>query len=520
MKPLNVFFQVVMSWTTINMASAADRPNIVYILADDMGYGDVQLLNPEHGRIPTPNIDQLGREGMIFTDAHTASSVCTPSRYGLLTGRYCWRTHLQNGVLDGVSGPLIPDNRMTVASFLKAQGYRTACVGKWHLGMNMTLNGEGRNKEIDYLKPVTHGPNAVGFDYFYGIAASLDMPPYVYIENDHFTAVPTKTVNQNNGYAFYRSGSVADNFIFEQVLPHLTDKAVCFIRENAEKDRPFFLYFPMPAPHTPILPTAEFRGKTGLGDYGDFCVEVDAMVGRVLAAIKDAGITRNTLVVFTSDNGCSRAARFDHLEALGHYPSAQFRGMKADVYEGGHRVPFMMRWPEKIQPGSHSDKIICLTDLLATLADFFHQKLPDNVGEDSESMLSEMFGQSPVNPEREFVIHHSIHGAFAIRDGKWKLELCPGSGGWSDPKPGSEEEQNLPDIQLYDLSRDIAERTNLQSQYPEVVKRLEKELAKYVEDGRSTPGLKQKNAVDVNFRKGETFKDFNRNKKNKNNAKK
>lgn len=506
---VSIIFFFILVLTTMSFCTnekVPDRPNIVYILVDDMGYGDVQILNPVRGRIPTPYIDQLAREGMVFTDAHTASSVCTPSRYGLLTGRYCWRTRLQRGVLHGNSEPLIDEDRMTVASFLKDQGYHTACIGKWHLGMNMpTLDG-GSGKEIDFRQSITRGPNTVGFDYFYGIAASLDMAPYVYIENNQFTAVPTRIDPGKKGLAFYRPGPMADNFEMVEVLPHLTEKAIAFIRENAGQDKPFFLYFPMPAPHTPIIPKAEFKGKTTLGDYGDFCVEVDAMVGKVLTAIGEAGISRNTLVVFTSDNGCSRAARFDDLEALGHYPSAQFRGMKADIYEGGHRVPFIMRWPAKIKAGTQSDKILCLTDFLATCADLFNKQLPDNAGEDSQSMLPEMLGQAKHAKERSAVVHHSIHGGFAIRDENWKLELCPGSCGWSSPRPGSKEEAGLPDIQLYNLSKDIAEQNNLQDEYPEVVERMTSLLQSFVDEGRSTPGSIQENATEVDIHWGESFK--------------
>ena len=484
---------IILSLTGFStLAASVGKPNIIYILADDLGYGDVQCLNPR-GKIPTPNLDRLAHEGMMFTDAHSNSSVCTPTRYGVLTGRYDWRSRLKKSVLGGMSPHLIEDGRMTVAAFLKAQGYGTACIGKWHLGLDLPKN----DGEIDWQRPIARGPTSVGFDYFYGISASLDMPPYVYIENDHFTSVPTKTTAQSPDPAYHRAGPIADDFAFDQVLPHLTDKAVSYIREQAGADKPFFLYFAMTGPHTPIVPSKEFKGRTSLGDYGDFCVEVDAMAGRVFEAVRRAGIATNTLIIFTSDNGCSPSAGFPHLESLGHYPSAQFRGTKADIFDGGHRVAFLVDWPGHVAAGSTNKELICHTDFFATCADLLGQKLPDTAGEDSVSLLPVLLGQPHPEPLREAVVHHSIDGSFAIRQGKWKLELCPGSGGWSDPKPGSPETLKLPPIQLYDLSQDIGETNNVEAEHPEVVTRLTNLLEKYVADGRSTPGKPQPNTGPV-----------------------
>jgi arylsulfatase A-like enzyme len=352
-------------------------------------------------------------------------------------------------------------------------------------------------KEIEWQRPIAHGPNSVGFDYFYGISASLDMSPYVYIENDRFTQVPTKATEAMPKPAYHRAGPIADDFAFEEVLPRLTDKAVEYIRQRAQADPPFFLYFPMTGPHTPIVPTKDFKGRSGLGVYGDFCMEVDALAGRVFEAVREAGIAENTLIIFTSDNGCSPSADFPHLESQGHYPSAQFRGMKADIFDGGHRVPFLVSWPGRIPAGSSSDEIICHTDFMATCADLLGQALPDTAGEDSVSLLPVLLGQPYTPPLREAVVHHSIKGNFAIRQGKWKLEFCPGSGGWSDPKPGSPEALKLPPIQLYDLSRDIGETTNVQADHPEVVARLRRLLEQYIVEGRSTPGQPQPNTGEV-----------------------
>ena len=490
------------------------KPNIVFILSDDLGYGDVRCLNPE-GKIATPHLDALAAAGMKFTDAHTSSAVCTPTRYGVLTGRYNWRSRLQSGVLGGMSPALIEPGRMTVASMLKAQGYHTACIGKWHLGMDWPFLpgapkfGDGIEKGlaagmVDFAKPIQRGPNSVGFDYYFGISASLDMVPYTFIENDRVTVEPTvpksfpMMAGRENGST--RKGLGAEKFEAVDVLPTLTKKAVEYIgQRGAEKEKPFFLYLPLNAPHTPIVPTPEWLGKSGLNPYGDFVMEVDAMVGEVLAALDHAGVAGNTLVFFTSDNGCSPSAKFSELAAKGHHPSGPLRGMKADIFDGGHRVPFIARWPGKIPAGSSSDQIICLNDLIATSAEVTGVKLPENAGEDSVSLLPVLLGKQ-VAPLHEAIVHHSIDGSFAIRQGQWKLELCAGSGGWSSPKPGKEE-HGLPPTQLYDLASDIAEQHNLVAEKPEIVERLTKLLEKYVADGRSTPGAPQANTGKIVLRK-------------------
>jgi arylsulfatase A-like enzyme len=481
-------------------ATAAARPNIVYILCDDLGYGDVRCLNPQ-GKIPTPHMDRLGTAGMIFTDAHSSSAVCTPTRYGVLTGRYNWRSRLKNGVLNGFSPRLIEPDRMTVAAFLKQQGYATACIGKWHLGMNWpqtndTAPGSPDNpRNIDYTRPIAGGPTALGFDSYYGISASLDMPPFTFIENDRVTAVPTVEKQ------WLRKGPAAPDFEAIDVLPVLTEKAVGFITRQAaaaKQGQPFFLYLPLASPHTPILPTKAWQGKSGLSPYADFVMQTDATVGAVLDALDQQGLTENTLVVFTSDNGCSPAAGIPELLAKGHHPSAQFRGTKADIFDGGHRIPFLVRWPARVKPGSTSDQLVCLTDLFATCAAILEQKLPDNAAEDSVSILPALTGEAQA-PLREAVVHHSINGSFAIRQGQWKLELCPDSGGWSAPKPGTPAAAQLPPVQLYDLASDIGETRNVQAEHPEIVARLTKLLEKYVADGRSTPGQPQANtgAVEI-----------------------
>lgn len=463
------------------------KPNIVYILADDMGYGDVSCLNEKSG-INTVNMDHLANDGMIFTDAHSSSAVCTPSRYSILTGRYNWRSELKEGVTWGDSPHLMEDGRMTVASFLRQHGYKTACVGKWHLGMDWAFDGDN----IDFTKPIANGPCEFGFDEYFGISASLDMPPYVYIENVHVTALPDRIIPEKTGKEFYREGPIAPDFRHDEVLPVLTGKAVDFITSQAAVGTPFFLYFPLPAPHTPILPSPEFMGKSATNEYGDFCLMVDDVVGQVMAALETAGIADNTILIFTSDNGCSPMADFAELAATGHNPSYHFRGHKADIYDGGHRIPLLMKWPARMKPGTVCDDVVCLADLMATCADILNVTLPDNAGEDSISNLPLWLGDTGAAPIHEATVHHSINGSFAIRQGWWKLELCPGSGGWSWPRPGGECE-GLPPIQLYDMTGDVGEKENLYDKHPEVVQQLTALLATYVRNGRSTPGTPQKN---------------------------
>ena len=478
---------------------AADRPNIVYILTDDLGYGDVRALNPTRGKIPTPALDKLVAEGMTFTDAHSGSSVCTPTRYGILTGRYAWRTSLVSGVLGGVSPPLIPPERLTVAAMLKEQGYLTTAIGKWHLGFNWAKweNPEERAKhpgwQFDFSKPLTHGPVGNGFDSYFGISASLDMAPFAWIDNDRVTELPTATKK------WVREGPAAPGFEAVDVLPLLTRKTVEMIDRQGKSGKPFFIYLPLASPHTPIVPSPEWVGKSGLGAYGDFVMETDACVGEVLAALEKNGMAGNTLVVFTSDNGCSPEANFEELEKQGHFPSANLRGTKADIWEGGHRVPFIVRWPAKVKPGTTSATLVCLTDLMATAAEITGVKLPDTAAEDSFSFLPDLLGSG--KGARTSIVHHSIYGQFAIREAGWKLAFCPGSGGWSKPRDAEAREQGLPAVQLYDLAADIGETNNQQAARPEVVERLTQLMKAIASDGRSTPGPPQKNDTVVDFRK-------------------
>ena len=471
-----------------------NKPNVIYILADDMGYGDVSALN-ENAAFQTPNFDSMASNGICFTDAHATSAVCTPSRYGILTGRYNWRSRLKCGVMSGYSSPLIEEGRMTVADLFSANGYSTAAIGKWHLGMEFKKTDEFKLLPefetcagVDYAGKIERSPITCGFDYYYGISASLDMAPYIYIENDHFTNLPDHET-EDTGKRFWRKGPTAPDFVHEDVLPHLTDKVL--ERIESEKDKPFFIYFPMPAPHTPILPSPEFLGKSGTNEYGDFVLMVDAMVGRILDKLKELGLHENTIVVFTSDNGCSPMANFEELLQAGHNPSYVFRGHKADIYEGGHRIPLLVQWPARIKPGKRCDQLVCLCDFMATMAEMLGAELPPEAGVDSVSNLP-LWLDADGPAVREDVVHQSINGSLSLRKGKYKLEMCPGSGGWSYPAPG-EETADMPRFQLYDLETDISERVNIIEEHPAIEAYMKKILVGYIRNGRSTPGPRQEN---------------------------
>ena len=471
--------------------SANNSPNIVFILADDMGYGDMSYLNPT-SKIKTENLDKMASEGAVFLDAHSSSSVSTPTRYGVLTGRYNWRSTLKSWVLDGYSKALIPTSRETIASMLRKQGYNTAAIGKWHLGWNWNNIEAGKDK-INYSKRITNGPTSLGFDYYYGFCGSLDMPPYVYVENDKPTAIPD-TVTQNKGkYSWWRKGPTSPDFKHEEVLPHIIDKACNYISEKSKSSDPYFLYLPLPAPHTPILPSEEFRGKSGIGEYGDYVLMVDAMVGRILKSVKDSGEDDNTIIVFTTDNGCSPAAGIDEMKAKGHNPNYIYRGHKADLFDGGHRIPCIMRWKGNVKPHSIA-QTVCLTDFYATFAAINGYKLKDSEGEDSYNLLPALESVDEIPAIREATVHHSINGEFTIRQGKWKLLLSASSGGWSEPKPGNKAAlKDLPSMQLYDMYADPYETHNLVNEYPDKVNELKNLMLKYINEGRSTPGKPQKN---------------------------
>ena len=487
----NVFLATAAILSLLSCTEKQKQPNIIFILADDMGYGDVSYFD-NNSKLKTENLDRMAQEGVVFTDAHSSSSVSTPTRYGILTGRYNWRSTLKNNVLYGYDKALIPADRETMASMLRKNGYTTAGIGKWHLGWDWDNIDAGKDK-VDFSKPVQNGPTTRGFDYFYGFCGSLDMAPYVYIENDMPTSLPDRETVNEGKYSWWRKGPTGADFVHEEVLPNLVDRACNYIKEKAKADQPYFLYLPLPAPHTPILPTEEFRGKSGIGEYGDFVLMVDAMVGKVLQAVKESGEDGNTIVVFTTDNGCSPAAGIKEMEAQGHRPNSIYRGHKADLFDGGHRIPCILRWPEGTKP-HEVRQTVCLTDFYAAFAAINGYKLMDSEGEDSYNLLPAIVSETEIDPIREATVHHSIDGQFTIRQGDWKLLLSASSGGWSAPTPTDTLAlDSLPPIQLYNMKDDPSETTNVEAEHPEIVSRLRALMAKYVREGRSTPGAPQKN---------------------------
>ncbi len=479
------------------------RPNVIFVLADDLGIGDIEPTNPQC-KIKTPNLNRLAQSGITFLDAHSPSAVCTPTRYGLLTGRYNWRSRLARGVLSGTSQHLIPPDRPTVGHLMKAAGYHTQMIGKWHLGWDWTYSNDASSgkRSIDFSKPIINGPDINGFDGYYAHCGSLDMPPYVWVDTGKATAIPMReegVTKQQDPYGWYRKGPISPDFEIDKVLPHLFSQSINHIIERThDKSRstPFFLYLALPAPHTPIVPVPPFKGASGLNPYADFVMQVDHHMGQLLDTLEKQGVTDNTLVVFSSDNGCSPEANFQILKQHQHDPSAGFRGHKADIYEGGHRVPLIASWPSTIREGQTTNRLACLTDFYNTLAEITKQPEAKG-GEDSHSWMPLFTGQGQYT--RDDLVSHSIGGSFAIRSGEWKLCLSAGSGGWSAPREADAKKKNLPALQLYHLGKDPAETNNLQSEQPEKVKELLEILATQVKRGRSTPGPKRDNDRTIEY---------------------
>lgn len=465
----------------------ARKPNIVYILADDMGFDSVSANNEKMGSLKTPHIDRLCSNGMNFTDAHSGSAVCSPTRYGLLTGRHCWRTALKKEVLWDYGRPLIEKGRLTVADLLRKQGYATGMVGKWHLGLNWyDSNGKLANghlqisdaiwkkkggsaervkaceERIDWSKPITGGPLDHGFDYYFGVDLP-NMPPYTWIENDRVTAIPSEPKPKE---MFGTDGPMAPGWKLEEILPALARRGAKWILEKSRQEKPFFLYVSLTAPHTPIAPSKPFQGKSEISRYADFTIETDWVVGQIMEALEKAGIADNTLVIFTGDNGTASSARFAGLEKKGVDLRYHFKGWKGQIHEGGHRVPFVARWPGRVKPGSTCSEVICLTDFMATVADLLDVPLSKNVAEDSTSILGLLTGTAESLPDRPMVVHHDYKGNFAIRKGKWKLV--------AGDKPS-----------LFDLQADPKESRDVAGENGEVVKRMADTLKRYQDSGRS-----------------------------------
>ncbi len=532
------------------VAKSADsaKPNILIIYADDLGYGDVQCYNPTRGKIPTPHIDKLAAQGMRFTDGHSSSGVCSPSRYTLLTGRYPWRSKLQSLYVNSSDAPLIPPDRLTIASLAKPQGYRTGCFGKWHLGWNWAMtaeqqpfvfgsesNGnmfdeslEGRAKKqklvADWAKltdsdpapiptdkalaawqavfsrPFTGGPTAIGFDRFFGVNLP-NWPPYCFIENDRTVGVPDAYLTPKQvkpSTLAFPQGAATNGWRLTDVLPKIGEETESFLNASVKARTPFLIYLSLTTPHTPLAVNAEWRGKSGLGDYADLVMETDAMVGRVLDALEKSGVAENTLVIFTSDNGCAAYIGVSDLEKRGHHPSGPLREYKATNYEGGHRVPFIVRWPGTVKPGSVCDQLVQQADIMSTIAEALRAKLPDNAGEDSFSLMPLFKGSD--KPVRTNAVNCSVYGTPAVRDGHWKLILNPNNQANEKVLAAKSGTVFVPDsspVQLYNLAVDLGETKNLAAAMPGKVAEMKALLEKLITDGRSTPGAKQKNDVEV-----------------------
>ena len=490
---------------------AMQKPNIVFILADDLGYGDLGCYN-KHSKIPTPNLDRLASEGMRFKDAHSPSSVCTPTRYALLTGRYSWRTRLQRNVLGPWDKPLIAPDRLTVGKLLQKHGYTTACIGKWHLGQTYaTTDGKpalgGVNNalsNVDFTQPVADGPITRGFDHYFGTIVP-NYPPYCVIEDNHTLGIPSQRAE---GGLFNIPGPMVPNWKLVDILPELTRHAVTWVEETAKTKKPFFLYFPLTSPHYPVVPAPDFIGKSGAGEYGDFVHQTDWTVGQVLDALQRCGAADDTLVIFTSDNGAEvtgevKPGVYDRVQQYAHRSSGDLRGAKRDAWEGGHRVPFIARWPGKIPAATESDQTMCHVDFIATVAAILEAQLPENAAEDSVNVLPVLLGKKLTAPIRDATIHHSAHGKFAIRKGNWVLIDAPSgddNNAHGEPQWLKAERSYTPHDQpgeLFNLSEDPAQRLNHFADQPQLVSRLKALLEKYKSEGRSTPGAPQPNDVEI-----------------------
>ncbi len=492
-----------------SIAAGTDRPNIVVILADDFGVGDIQTHYPAN-KIPTPCLDRLVRQGMSFTDAHSPSAVCSPTRYGLLTGRYCWRTRLQEWVIAAYEPPLIRANQLTLPGLLKGQGYHTACIGKWHLGWEwpgaqpsrMLEKGNALwNAQWDFSRPIKAGPTERGFDVFFGVDLP-NLPPFTFIENDRVVTRPSAgyAYHPDQGVVMPRSfvgAPMTPGWKFDEILPEITRRAVQYVHQQAQQSDPFFLYFSMTSPHEPVVPSKDFAGRSGIAPIADFVMETDWSAGQVIQAVDDAGIAKNTIVIFTADNGHSHYTGWEKLVEAGHMPSGPYRGHKGDIWEGGHRVPFVVRWPGRVTPGSSTDRLLCLNDILATCAELVGANLPDDAAEDSFSFLSTVLGHGE-QPFRPNVVSHSVDGEFAYREGPWKIVFRM-------PVPKRQQARGRAAVvELYNLRQDIAEKSDLVAKHPEVVRRLIAKLTTLVDAGRSRPGPPALNDTKVRFDRVQT----------------
>jgi len=488
-------------------APAARLPNILVILTDDLGYGDVACYNPE-AKVPTPNLDRLAAQGMRFTDAHSAATVCTPTRYSLLTGRMAFRTGYR-GVFTGVGGPcLIEEGRLTLPEMLRRRGYATAMTGKWHVGLTFfdkqgqPIQGGGVDavRRTDFSRPIPDAPIHRGFDRFFGTACcpATDWL-YAYIDGDRIPVPPTDLLDKTNlpKHPYSRDnrpGLIAPGFDLEEVDLVFLEKSRAFLREHvgAHPDQPFFLLHCTHAVHLPSFAADRFKGKTKAGPHGDFIFEMDWLVGQLLKTLDDLGVTDNTLVCFASDNGPEVTSVVNMRKDYGHDGARPWRGMKRDQWEGGHRTPFIVRWPGRIAPGTTTAQTVCLTDLMATCAAIVGADLPNDAAEDSFNFLPVLLGQQGDTPVRPYTLHETMSLALAIRKGKWKYLDHKGSGG-NNYARGALKAYALPETdpdapgQLYDLEADPGETTNLYHKHPEIVAELKALLEQAKATGRSAP---------------------------------
>lgn len=515
------------------MKNIESKPNVILMFVDDLGYGDIQSFN-ESGKISTPNIDRLASGGMKFTDSHACSALCTPSRYGLLTGRYNWRSRLKFLVLPGDSNTLIEKDRMTMADVFKKANYNTACVGKWHLGLEWIANRDPKPSDfgvdssdyenlvprsdtepsinmakvspinaldIDYTKPIAYGPNQYGFDYFFGLPASLDQPPYVYIENDRVLELPDHIsgvvkLDRDTGSMMdkWQRGPIAPSYDHEQVLDDMNDKVIELIDTYAEKEEPFFIYYPTPAVHGPLLPNKKNKGRSGINAYADIVMQLDDMVGQITEKLEEKNILEDTIFIFTSDNGCSGVADYPTLLENGHNPSYKFRGKKFSLYEGGHRVPTIVHYPKMIQENTTCDSNVCHTDFFRTFAEMLQVELPQNAAEDSFSNLN--LWKQDGSCDRKATVYTCGAGYFGIAAGQWKLNCCTNGGiGREAMESAFKKVPYKQDFELYNVYEDISEEHNVIEENSDVVQELKAELTRCLDQGRSTDGEMQKNFI-------------------------
>ncbi|MDO6602856.1 sulfatase family protein [Arenibacter palladensis] len=505
MKHLNIILSLILllGYYSFGQEKETYKPNIVIIYADDMGYGDLHAQNPD-SKIPTPNLDQLASEGMRFTDAHSSSGICSPSRFALLTGTYHWRR--QFSIVGAFGEPFFDKSDVTLPQVLKDIGYQTACIGKWHLGWNWKFKNEPsgevkqsgkkigfyRPQDIDWSQSITGGPLDRGFDYYFG-DGTINFPPYAWIENDSFIQLPKSVMDSDNvgfdieeGKWEFRPGPKVEGWNPYEVLPRLTKKTVEWIRRQDNK-KPFFLYFALPSPHAPIIPNEEFKGKSAAGPYGDFMFQTDWVAGEVLKALKEKGLEENTIVIFSADNGPERYA-FERAEKYGHFSMGKFRGLKRDVWEGGHHVPFIVKWPNHIKPGSVSKEVISQVDIMGTLASITNASLPSKAAPDSYNLTPLLLGKAYSSPLREATVHNTFEEIWGLRKGKW-LYINGPSGEHSNMPESFKELRGYEDFEsdglLFDMAIDSEQTNNLYDQYPEIILDMQGILERYQQQGYS-----------------------------------